>query len=236
MGMERKAFGEAIMETARKTPSWVSWAIPFSRWTAMARHQDSQEGFALKGVQTVDEKREDIRPFDDWGRCPTCGRYDWMLKHSCPLSSMQELIQALARDRHKEAEYKQEAKRLQAVFMATPDGQKLAEIRSKLPAAREDINRAVKAVQKAALEAYKSNGKKRVHKAVIVKLYTTLEYDLVKARHWARKSLPSALKLDVRAFEKAAKAIDFDFVEKLTEPRVKIARDLSEFLLEDSNG
>jgi hypothetical protein len=47
---------------------------------------------------------------------------------------------------------------------------------------------------------------------------------------YCRQHLPNALKLDARAFEKAAKVIPLSFVDVVETPKATIATDLSEYL------
>ncbi len=143
--------------------------------------------------------------------------------------SMDELIRRLAYDRKVEAEYRQEIAEIEAEIAASPLVKQLERARELLKVAQADVADSEEDVRKAALEAYQADGSKKPHPAVAVKVYTVLDYDPAQALDYARQHLPQAVKLDKRMFEKVAKVADFPFVDITTEPRVTIARDLTEY-------
>lgn len=85
-------------------------------------------------------------------------------------------------------------------------------------------------VRALAVEQYEATHEKQVHDAVVVKFFTELEYEQADALAYCREHLPNALKLDARAFEKAAKVIPLSFVDVVEVPKATIASDLSEYL------
>jgi len=130
--------------------------------------------------------------------------------------------------------YKQEILELENELAETSLGQRLVRARELLGVARADVTDAVDEVQARALGAYEATGNKVPHPAVKVALFTVLDYAPGDALEYARLHLPKALKLDKRTFEKMAKVIEPDFVTISQEPRVRIARDLSAYLEEET--
>lgn len=139
-------------------------------------------------------------------------------------------IRELAYARSVEVEYLQEIAELEAELAATSLGKRLAHCRELLEVACADKADAKARVHAVALASYEATGNKQPHPAVKVILYTILDYDLADALEYARQHLPKALKLDKRTFERAAKAIEPDFVTIGQEPRTRIASDLSSYL------
>jgi hypothetical protein len=144
---------------------------------------------------------------------------------------MHDLIEALARARNIEQEYREEIKGLEREIALTGIGQRLAYVKNDLlRVAKLDVEDATAAVRRAGVEAFEESGKTRPHPAVQIKQYTVLDYDDAYALEYARQHLPQALKLDRRVFEKVAKAAQPDFVAISKEPRATISRDLSEYV------
>lgn len=89
---------------------------------------------------------------------------------------------------------------------------------------------------KAALvEYYELTGEKEPTKESYIREYTIIEYDADEALVYAKEHLTAAVipeKLNVKAFEKVAKAVSLPFVTETKEPRGAIASKLSH-LLED---
>lgn len=142
---------------------------------------------------------------------------------------MDRKIKYLAQCRKVEAEYKTQVAETEAELRKSTLWDCLEQERKYLATAKADAKDAEADVRKAALEAYIMTDDPRPHSAVQIKMYTVLEYNLGDAMGYAREHLPQALKLDVRTFEKAAKAIELDFVRAVKQPRATIARDLSEW-------
>lgn len=114
-------------------------------------------------------------------------------------------------------------------------GQKLARARDLLAATKLDRAEAEDNLRNIALAQYETDGDKQPHPAIGIAIYTILDYDEGQALDYARLHLPKALRLDKRVFEKAAKAIEPDFVTIGQEPRVRIASDLSQYLGGEQN-
>ena len=85
-------------------------------------------------------------------------------------------------------------------------------------------------VRRQALATYAETGDKAPHPAVKIKDFTVLDYEPGAALDYARVYIPRAVKLDKRAFEKAARVLEPDFVKITQEPRATIARDLNKYL------
>jgi len=140
-----------------------------------------------------------------------------------------ENVQHLARCRQIQLEYQKELDGLE-VAIEEKFGKALERINSLLATAKADVVGAEERVRRAALAAYDVDGNKRPHPAVTVKSYSTVAYDSTAALDYARQHLPQVIKLDARAFERAAKALGLEFVKLGVEARPTIARDLSEYI------
>lgn len=81
-------------------------------------------------------------------------------------------------------------------------------------------------VRKVAVEIYNLTGNRAVHSFVSVRVERRLEYSEDEAVEWCRQHLPTALKLDNRAFEKVALAAELGFVKVWQEPKALIATKL----------
>ena len=81
------------------------------------------------------------------------------------------------------------------------------------------------------LETYSENGEKNPAPGVGIREYKKINYEPAVAFDWAVNH-KMALKLDVSAFEKIAKASPLEFVTITTVPQATIAADLSEALKE----
>lgn len=143
---------------------------------------------------------------------------------------MNEQVRILAHLRQTEGNAKETLARIEADLAASPLGQKLARAKELLAATCTDRDGVEKALRVSALAQYSEDGNKKPHPAVGIVLCTTLDYDQADALEYARQHLPKALKLNKRVFEKAAKAIEPNFVTIGQEPRVRIASDLSLYL------
>ena len=95
---------------------------------------------------------------------------------------------------------------------------------------REEIDRLTFQVREAALAAYAEDGNKKPCPGIQIKLYSVVEFDEAEALAWCRDYGGSLLRLDMKAFEKAAPALHGAPISITQEPRVTIARDLSEYL------
>lgn len=146
---------------------------------------------------------------------------------------MNELIERLAHNRQIEAEYKAEIAETEEELRNTIIGLRLERRRVFLKAAQRNVADAETDVRLAAVAAFTDTGDKKPHPAVQIKAYTTLTYDAGAALDYARQHIPNAVRLDKRAFEKAAKVLALDFVVSDSEARATIARDLSEWVKAD---
>lgn len=83
-------------------------------------------------------------------------------------------------------------------------------------------------VRTVADEVYAANGEKKPAPGVEIKLFETISYDQQAAFAWAQQTKLALIpeQLDVKAFEKIAKATPLPFVTKGSEARVSIATDL----------
>lgn len=90
---------------------------------------------------------------------------------------------------------------------------------------------AEKALRDSAVAEYQATGNKAPAPGVAIRMMLRLDYELKEAYDWAEEH-KMALKLDVYAFEKVAKAspLAFDFVVITQEPHALIATDLSKAL------
>jgi hypothetical protein len=84
------------------------------------------------------------------------------------------------------------------------------------------------------VKVYQETGEKDLHDAVGIRNVRKLEYHPVEALQFCWLNLYGAVKLDVRAFEKHAKAVEetapLSFVKYSLEPQATIAGDLNEYL------
>jgi hypothetical protein len=89
-----------------------------------------------------------------------------------------------------------------------------------------------------ALALYQKTKETRPTAGVQVKIFKTLDYDPEKADQWTRKMGLARIpdRLDVKAFEKIARATPIDFVEEKQEPRVQISIDLEKVLSKAAGG
>lgn len=143
---------------------------------------------------------------------------------------MDQEIRELANARSVEAALAEEVERLEALVKISDLGWQLAAAQDQLGTARLSKLDAEDKVRHAALTRHELTGNKQPHPAVKVVLSTVLDYDPGEALEYARQHLPKALKLNKQAFEKAAKAIEPDFVTMGKMPRARIAGDLSAYL------
>lgn len=92
-----------------------------------------------------------------------------------------------------------------------------------------EVDAAEDALRALTLANFERTGEKKPVAGVEVKERNTLSYSPDEAMSWARET-KMALKpesLDVKAFEKIAKATDLPFVAVIVEPQVNIASDLT---------
>ena len=115
-------------------------------------------------------------------------------------------------------------------------GSRLDLLGSQLKDAKERVSKDEKVVRTLALSLFDGEDK-HPHPAVTIKVFTAVDYEQSTAIALARDILPSVLRIDKRAFEKAVKelaALDIEGVsDKVNavvtirdDPRATIARDL----------
>lgn len=139
-----------------------------------------------------------------------------------------EAIKHLAFVRNEIEEAKARQAEWQAVLEATPEWQALQAVKDCGKALSEEEQKARTAVEDEALAAFRDTGDRKAHEGVEVKMVTRILYYPVAATAWCRENAPTFLTLDVKPFEKAAKAgLPGAPVEVIEEPKVYIARDLS---------
>ena len=108
-------------------------------------------------------------------------------------------------------------------------GKESQRVKAALSDVSAEIAEADQLLRGLALDVFNATDNKHPHPAVTVKMFIVLRYDPDKALDFARDHLPKALKLDKRTFERAAKAIEPDFVTIAKEPKATIDKDLSEW-------
>ena len=158
---------------------------------------------------------------------------------------MNEKVKRLAYTRQVEAEYKAELKALRAEI-AEEYGPTIKRIQGYIDTAHQDVSWAEADVRMMALGEFERSGNKHPHPAASVRIYTVLDYSEDAAIGYCVRHNQGALRLDKKAFEKAAKKIleamdegvdlgdaaeDLDGLVVIgSDPRVAIKRDLSEYL------
>ena len=100
-----------------------------------------------------------------------------------------------------------------------------------LNAAKAECAEAEQALRDMTIQTYKETGNKAPSPGVGIRIITKLIYDAGKALEWAKQH-GLALKLDISAFEKIAKADKPNFVDVVEEPTATIAVDLGKLPLE----
>lgn len=124
-----------------------------------------------------------------------------------------------------------EIKDARAAFEATL-GDKLALLKG----LNEAVAMSEDAAKKLAEAIYETTASKQPATGVQIKVQTVYEYDSDNALRWAQATgmalVPSSL--DVKAFEKIAKATPIPFVAQREVPRVQLASDLAEYLVADA--
>lgn len=145
--------------------------------------------------------------------------------------TLDELMVELARARQLQHDAKAAQKQLDADIAAKFKTQ-LAETAAKVERANALAEEAERLARERAIVEFNAGQGRKPHANIIIKRYTVLQYDDDEALDYSREHLPSAVKLDKRAFEKVAKVINLDFVRVKEEDRVTVSRDLSALLEE----
>ena len=150
------------------------------------------------------------------------------------MSELSEAVERLAEARAVEAVSKDVIGEIESEIQQR-FGTVLAAAKKYLQDARTDIIRLEAQVRtQAIIRANRGSGRGLIdtkpHPAVGIGMYTVLKYEESDAIDHCRKHLPNALSLKKRDFEAVAKVAKLKFVSITTEPRAKIASDLSEWL------
>lgn len=140
------------------------------------------------------------------------------------------LIVDIADARRAEQVCREEIEAVETAIAATSLGVRLSALRNVyLPGMRSAVQASEDAARDAALALYEQTGDKKVHPDISIRVYQVAVYDTGQALDYARAHLSTALRLDSRTFEKAAKAIELDFVTWHDDPRPAITKDLSKY-------
>ena len=142
---------------------------------------------------------------------------------------LDQLVADVADARRAEAECRAEIATLEMTIANTTWGQRLAGLQDTLRLIRETVQVAEDAARDAALTTYEQTGDKKPHPTIAIRIYQVPVYDTAQALDYARAHLPTALRLDSRTFEKAAKAIELDFVTWHDDARPAISKGLSKY-------
>ena len=92
---------------------------------------------------------------------------------------------------------------------------------------QEQIAELTDQVRAEALAAFQETGNKQPWPGVQIKMYSKIEFSEEEARAWCFDYAGSLLKLDTRAFQRAAPALPDAPITITKEPRATIASDLS---------
>jgi len=144
---------------------------------------------------------------------------------------MEDKIKELALTR-KDLEY---AKRVLAEtesrLMDTEIGLQVLRLKTVVKALTEEKKTIRDGLDSEALQIYVNEGDKHPHPAVTVKENNKLLYDPADAIQWALKlEQMDMISLNKSVFEKAARSLVLDFVEKRKEPSVTVSSDLSAYV------
>ena len=141
-------------------------------------------------------------------------------------------VQKLARMRAFREKYLEETKEIERMFVASPQGQLLSGLKSKLAELDTEVAATEEAIRADAVSQFKATGSRHPHPAVEVKMFKRAIYDAKAALEYARQHIPNAVKLDARKFEQAALKLELGFVEIVVEPRARIDQDLAAYMEE----
>lgn len=116
--------------------------------------------------------------------------------------------------------------RLEAELAKHPE---IAKWQAAVKEANEWEQRAYDALTAAAVEVFTETGDKQPHPHVTIKMMTTIDYDPVKALHWAQDNARYLLVLDTKQFDRTMRGVVNvpDFVTRAEQPKAFIDKDLS---------
>ena len=131
------------------------------------------------------------------------------------------------------AELEREKRALEALedkLFGTDTGLTVIGAREVVKRLREEEKQARGALDGVALQIFLNDGDKQPHTAVTIKKRASLDYKPIDAIKWAYKADQfSLISLNTSAFEKVARELDLDFVEKTKEPYTNVPKDISEY-------
>jgi len=144
--------------------------------------------------------------------------------------TMESRVKVLAELRNQEKTLRSEVKWSEQILSEVPEAQALADVKDRLSAVKEKIALVDNDLRMNAISHYHEFGEKHPHPAIMIKMYSTLDYSDREALEYCYKNLLQALTLNRKVFEKVAMTIDLPIVEKSSVPRASIASDLSQWL------
>lgn len=167
----------------------------------------------------VDGSREDVNDVD------------------APAADLPTLVRQLAEARRWKATATAELQHLRDAWTDRFDGENVDAIQEAY-AAELSVSELDSYVREATLAAYRADpSNKQPAPGVGIRVTTRLTYDEAKAMMWALDhQMPQLLKLNVKAFEKAAPALGLPFVETVSTPSATIASDLGAVLGTEADG
>lgn len=123
-------------------------------------------------------------------------------------------------------------KQTEEEISSTPAGKRLADLRKQEEDCKEQVSKLEDDIRKVTgLEEFNNGAGTNPAPGITIKMYKVLQYDPLDALNWAKKNSPGLVHeiLDVKSFEKVAVTLGAPVTE-VVEPRVTIAKDLSEVL------
>ena len=143
---------------------------------------------------------------------------------------MENQVKRLANIRAELESEKKALKKLEDKLFGTDTGLTVLGSRGVVKRLREEEKQARDALDGVALQIFLNDGDKQPHAAVTIKMRESLDYKPIDAIKWAYKADQfSLISLNTSAFEKVARELDLDFVEKTKEPYTNVPKDISEY-------
>lgn len=142
---------------------------------------------------------------------------------------MQDKMRQLAELRDVVAAIKETQNRIyEEAIGSNPEYQ---ELERKVSEAKQQMAELEEQLKFWALEQFAKDGSKKPLPKLSIREYTKVEYDVQKAKEWARKNLPDAFEFNQKVFEKYATSVscpDFAVIRKV--PSASVGEDLTEYL------
>lgn len=143
---------------------------------------------------------------------------------------MENQVKRLANIRAELESEKKALKKLEDELFGTDTGLTVIGAREVVKRLNGEAKQAREALDSAALQVFLNDGDKQPHEAVTIKERTRLDYKPIDAIKWAYKADQfSLISLNASAFEKVARELDLDFVEKTKEPYTNVPKDISKY-------